>query len=427
MPNVIARWDFETGDTQGWSLSSNTVIDNTSKMQGIYSLKFNIHIEAYAQTTPPYNVALISGIDLSNTSKPILVIPTLLNITHERAGIWTNYTPMIRVRVYDSVKTYVNVTLRLGTWGSSTNGAVGTFKRVLVVDLYPALGKSNLTISIDFLVSFDTYGVFTVNLYLDNIAILDGGDYEYNTGIMLFDNESKVLSFSIPSPDSDISALNTYALDLCLATPDWDYKNVKVTVTHNQGSLVIDSSAVDNYHLRRQEPSTPPSTIQSVMIQVWGISVGARGYWLEKVALSITDNQWNLLRLYVINIYFTANGVTPRFINSVINTSYGTLVSGYRDLTVYVYGNAFDLALKVKYLYGSKDVVTYGKVTMAVYSSDLVTKYGEVEVDLTTGNEVTSPYITLLPTGVDLAIRFSFTIQSNARVVLLIYPLFKIY
>jgi len=426
MPNIIARWDFETGDSQGWSLNPSLVIDANSKMQGVYSLMLSRPSAYYdsGATLNYSNLASISGIDLSNVSKPILVIPVLLEIIQD--SFWSvGYRISIGVRVYDATKTYVDANLDF-SYVTPSNGTWAV-KRILVLDLSPASGKSNITIEItSFTISFDrvTCGF---NLYFDNIMILDGGDYEYNTGIMLFDNESKILSFSIPSPDGDISALNTYALSLCLATPDWDYKNVKVTVTHNQGSLAIDSSAGDNYHIQYQEPPTPPSTIQSVVIQAWGITVGIKKGWTEKVALALIDNQWNLLRLYVFNIYFTANGVTPRFVNSVITTSYGTLVSGYRDLSVYVYGNAFDVALKIKYLYGSKDVVTYGKVTMAVYSSDLATKYGEVEVDLTTANEITSPYVTSLPTGVDLVIRISFTIQSNARIVLLIYPLFKVY
>jgi len=419
MPNVVLKWDFEDGTTQGWSLGSYTSLDSSSALQGTYSLKYSKYVSGSGNYTDL--VASISNIDLSTVSKPILVV-----MFRDNTGVGAANRPQrIRVVVKDSTTTYVDLSVQ-------TACLIYNYYRVAVFDLSPAAGKSGLTIQI----YENSYYAFTGSVtsgtiahYYDNIMILDGADYEYNTGVIASDGDDKTITLSIPSADGDLSTITASKVAVSLMTPDWDYMNISATATHNQGSLGIDSSQSSggNYHANYASYSTAPTAFQSVSIRVWGWSVGAYAGWLEKVGVAILDASWNLLRLYVFNIYFTANGVSPKFVNAVTTATYGTLVSGNKSFNVRIYGNAFDVALRVKYICGDRTVVTSGTVTLEVFSSDLSTRYGGTSVDITTANDQVTSYITGLPTNTNLVIRVSWTIQANARIVLLAYPLLRVY
>ena len=138
--------------------------------------------------------------------------------------------------------------------------------------------------------------------------------------------------------------------------------------------------------------------------------------------MCIRDSQ----RIYVFNVHYTFNGISDRFVSAVKTTTYGSPVSGSKDVSIKVHGNKFSIALKVKYIVGDPSLVSVGSVTLTVYSNDKTTNYGSVSVDLLTGSEVMSAYISNLPTETDLVINISWNITANARIVLLIIPLVKV-
>jgi len=429
MPTIVVKWDFEDGTPQGWALGSYTSLDNTGALQGTYSLKFARSVSAGSSATSYTDtIASISNIDLSTVSKPILLLATRIDASMSGYSQGGYIIFGIRVTVKDSTTTYVDTVEQLYYHATSLN--ISNVVRIPIFDLSATSRKSNLQIVIA--TSITIYNcAFNISIYLDNIVILDGGDYEYNTGIVASDGEDKTITVSIPSTDGDLSTVTVARVGISLMTPDWNYKNIAFTATHNQGSLAIDSSYAStspgNTHTNYQAPSTAPTVFQSISIRVYQWNIGAYAGWLEKVAVAFLDASWNLVRLYVFNIYFTANGVSPRFINAVTTTTYGTLVSGNRTFSVRIYGNAFDVALRVRYIYGDRTVVVSGIVKLEIFSSDLVTKYGEVSIDITLANDQTTAYITGLPTNTDLVIRMSWTIQANSRIVLLAYPLFRVY
>jgi len=193
----------------------------------------------------------------------------------------------------------------------------------------------------------------------------------------------------------------------------------------NQGSAKIDSSQSSAKHVNYTVPSTVPTAFQKLTLGV-RISIGAYDGWLEKIAVVFLDSSWNYKRIYLFIVYYTANGVSPRFASSVNTTTYGSTVSGSKDISVKIHGNSLQVALKVKYLAGDPSVVSVGSVKLTVYSSDKSTNYGSVEIDLTVGPEQTSAYITGLPTDTNLIFTIEWSITANARVVLLIYPLVKV-
>jgi len=423
MPTIVVKWDFEDGTSQGWSLGPYTSLDSSGALQGTYSLKYSRTFNSgsnYADL-----IASISNIDLSTVSKPILVVlvKDASSSTSAYGGGAANYPQRLRVVVSDGSTTYIDISIQIAYYTSG-------YYRVAIVNLVAVAGKSGLTIQLYENGTVAT-GITTIVHYYDNIMILDGADYEYNTGVVASDGEDKTITISVPSADGDLSTVTVSKVVVSLMTPDWDYKNIAVTATHNQGSLAIDSgytsTSPGNTHTNYQAPSTAPIAFQSISIRVYQWNIGTYAGWLEKVAVAFLDASWNILRLYVFNIYLTANGVSPRFINAVSTVSYGTLVSGNRTINVKIYGNNFDVALRVRYIYGDRTVVVSGSVKLEVFSSDLTTKYGEVSIDITLANDQTTSYITGLPTNTNLVIRMSWTIQANARIILLAYPLFRVY
>jgi len=410
MPNIVQLWDFEDGTTQGWSLGSYTSLDANSKVQGTYSIKYqgpSNHAEEVNRV-----VMSISGIDLSSVSKPVLIFI----IKDESQGDYPNNPAEVGVVVKDNAgNTLLDVTVYL------VNASKG-WVRVVVVDLSTVAGQSNLTIEIR--ERGHTYNPNTRIHYYDQIAILDGADYEYDTGVVVSDDEDKTVDVEVPSTDQDVSSLNATKLALALATPDWNYSLIETTVETDQGTLTIGSGSAKNVNYL--EPTNPFATFSKLTVHM-RVSIGSYAGWTEKVAVVFLDTSWSYKRIYLFNIYFTANGVSPRFISAVSTTTYGSTASGYRDINAKIHGNSFDIALKVKIIYGDKSVINSGSVKLEVYSSDLSTKYGEVTIDLTVANEQVSSYVTGMPCDVDLVLRVSWSINANARVVVLAYPLVKIY
>ncbi|RLC59855.1 MAG: hypothetical protein DRI01_10920 [Chloroflexi bacterium] len=387
MPNIVQLWDFETGDPQGWELVDG-VLDDTGALAGTYSLKGK-HFK-------------ISNIDLSSVSKPILVF-LFKGLTES----WTDHN--ITVKVYDASETYINITLhtRVSTWYD-----YATYK-VFVVDLSSVQGKTGLTIEI----------ICDRTVNIDNVAIIDGADYEYNTGVVASDNEDKYVEVDVP--DGDLSGINIDRFGICLTTPDWRYTQMSAEAITNQGSATIDSNGTVNKHGAYTKPDTAPTLFQKLKLRV-KISIGAYDGWLEKIAVVFLDSGWNYKRIYLFIVYYTANGVSPRYVNAVNTTTYGSTASGSKDINVRIHGNKFSVALKVKYLVGEPSIVSVGSVKLTVYSSDKSTNYGSVTIDLTVASEQVSGFIDNLPTDTDLIFTIEWSITASARVVLLVVPLVKV-
>jgi len=136
---------------------------------------------------------------------------------------------------------------------------------------------------------------------------------------------------------------------------------------------------------------------------------------------------WALRAVYVFRVAITLNAYTPTFATAMINTTYGSGWSGQRDFSLKVHARSLTIACYVKYLVGDNTVVQSGTAKVEVYSSDYSTKYGESAVDLTVGTELTGPDITGIPVDTDLKLRISWSLVANARVVLSVRPIFKVF
>ena len=395
MPNIVQLWDFEDGTTQGWSLGSETSISSGSSSTG-YPIQGNYGM-LVGFTSGTTFVASISNIDLSAVNNPFLVMLVRATSLAE-----------IYIRVYDGTGTLLF---------ESTRHKVRTTS-VVVIDMSQVAGMSGLIIE---LWKYSSSSCYT---WFDMIAIIDGSDYEYNTGVLLSDDEDKTVEVSVP--DQDVSGATSTRVGISLITTDWDYTNVSVTAVTDQGEVSIDSSSTTTTHCNLI--TTTDVISQFTTIRVYArVSIGSYAGWTERISVMFLDSNWNYRLFYIFNVYFTANGINPRYANVVHSAFYGSSVTAYKDFNVKIHATGFDVALKVKYIYGDSSVVVNGTVRMAVYSSDLSTKYGEVSIDLTTGNEQTTQFISGLPPDTDLVIRIEWSITANARVILAIYPLFKVY
>ena len=418
MPNIVQLWDFEDGTTQGWSLNSDSAIttslDDTGALQGTYSIKTRV----VSDTTDTHMVASISGVDLSGTTKPtiaILIKRIPSGPQYFRGGIEvivrdSGGTPLIDV--YHQLKWVVDDT---------------TYYFVSIIDISAAAGQSNLTIEI-YLNPANGSGIIDAlnDFYFDQIAIIDGADYEYNTGIMLSDNSPLSLSLSIPSTDGDLTGITAAKMGLSLATPDWAYTQLKASATTDQASLTIDSDDRSTKHLNYVEPASPASTFTKLTL--YGeVNVGSYAGWMEKIAVVFLGTDWSYQRIYLFNVYYTANGVSPRYANVIHTSAYGSTASGSKDVSFKAHGTGLEIALKAKYLVGDPTLLSSGSITLTVYNNDKSTNYGSVTLDLTTASEQTSSYITGLPTDTDLILTFNWSITANARVVILAYPMVKVY
>jgi len=403
--NIIAKWDFETGDTQGWVLGANTVLDSGSALQGVYSLA----------TGKRGLIASISGIDLSTAVKPYLLVP--LRAYYAAASDWYNF----RVRVLDSAG---NVLMESTHALSKYTSAYVTIYRVVVVDLSLVAGLSGLKIELYLDGSRDW-----CTMYLDNIAIVDGSDYEYDMALITNLNEDKNVTINIPSPGNNISALSAKYASISLVTPGWFSEStdiIEVKANTDQGTVNLYNLDNNIRHLNLGSFGTAPTTFTSVSFHIFIKTISSYAGYDEVVAVVFLDSSWDYKAFYIINLKFTINGISPTFATALHTTQYGTLVSGRKDYSIKMHSKQLGVAVKVSYLVGSYTVVTSGRVTIEVFSSDLSTKYGEASVDLTAGNVVTSGFITGLPVDTNLVLRVSWYINASARVVLAVTPIFRV-
>ena len=414
MPNIVYLWDFETGDAQGWTLGSYTTIDNTGFLQGTYCLLFNKSMGNGEEQL----VASISGIDLSTLTKPLLIfIVRTYNKARETSEVISN---QIIVRVKDSIG---NVLISHPFWIADGNLWSLDLIDVVAVDLKSVAGQSNLTIEI--WIRCNNYTHPNYVFAFDMIAIIDGVDYEYNTGIVTFDNEERLVEIAVP--DSDLSGLNVDRFALSLVTVDWNYTRMYAQAVTDQASIKIDTqhNRYRDYHGDYVKPSVAPTLFDKMILYI-RVNIGSYVGWEEKFIVVFFDPAWNYKRIYLFNVYYTANGISPRFISAVNTTTYGSTVSGSKDINVKIHGSKFSVALKVKYLVGDPSIVSVGSVKLTVYSSDKSTNYGSVTIDLTVASEQTSSYIDNLPTDTDLIFTIEWSITASARVVLLVVPLVKV-
>jgi len=408
MPNIVQLWDFEDGTTQGWSLGQYSSLDSNSKVQGKYSIKYS----RGGFSSVDDLVISISGIDLSTTSKPMIVM-----VVKDESGHGANDPGDIGIVVKDSSgNKLLDETVRVSY-------ITQNFFRIVVVDLSKVAGKSNLTIEIRERGFIGYYEAYTRTQYFDMIAIIDGADYEYSTGLVVNDNEDKTIDINVP--DSNLSTLSVDRLGICLTTPDWDYNVLKFTAVTDQVTIDIDSS---NGNIKNANYSNPSNTINSFSkIQLYArLSVGNYVGFTEKVAVVFLDSSWKYKRVYLFTINYTVNGISPTYVSVVETTTYGSNVSGSRDIKAKIHGTSLSLALKARFLVGDHTMVSSGSITMTVYSSDKSTNYGSVSIDLTQGDEQTTKYIDNIPTDKDIIITISYNISANARVVIIAYPIAKV-
>jgi len=130
MPTILYYWDFETGDTQGWTLGTSSTLNSESKIQGTYSIRYSTSLPPWSETESV--VMSITGIDLSTAVKPII----LFVIKDETPYTPANVPQRVKVRVYDS-----GGTLRLERVATTAHDIVG-FTKTLVFDLTPVAGMS---------------------------------------------------------------------------------------------------------------------------------------------------------------------------------------------------------------------------------------------------------------------------------------------
>lgn len=417
MPNIVYLWDFETGDTQGWSLGSNTVLDGGSQIQGTYSLGFTPpETKSITYTT----IASISDVDLTNVSKPILIFMVKLVFTRSTyPPYWKNGSIIVRINGSIDIRT------RLLVGDAFSKSGTNTITTLVAVDLSQWAGQ---TITIE-LIEYHENAIWdSAKIYVDNIALLDGADFEYNTGIVAFDNEDKSIELTVP--DSDLSTLadiDRYAI--ALATPDWKYSTMEAIAYTDRDSLSITTSGKYNKNVNYTTIGVAGEYYQSfskLKLRVFVNLSGAYDGFSEKFVVVFLNASLQYRRVYMFNVYYTFNGFAQRFASAVVTTTYGSTASGSRTITGKVYGNKFGMALKVKYLVGDPSVVTSGSIRLEIYSSDMGTKYGEVSVDLTVASEQISTFVENLPCDTDLTFVISWSITANARIVLLIIPLVKV-
>jgi len=410
MPNIVYLWDFETGDTQGWILGSGTTLNSNALLQGTYSLYLTAG-------SGEHEIASISGVDLSTVTKPYL-----LCLVYRRASLHS-YSPGYYMENYLIVEVYEGDTLiDSKTVKLLRSGGTGVIIRVAIVDISAVAGKSNVKIVLK-VNNVNVVCSCTHYIGVDMIAIVDGVDFEYNTGLIAFDDEDRTIEVDVP--DKDLSGLGIDRFAINLVTPDWYTSTIEVIASTDQGDLSISTDDVSNRHVNYSVPGTPPTLFNKLTIYV-RVSLGAYAGVLEKVAVIFLDSNYNYKRIYLFNIYFTFNGISQRFISSVNTTTYGSPASGSKDINIKVYGSKFAVALKAKFLIGDPSLVSVGTVRLTVYSADKSTNYGSVTVDLTVASEQTTSFLENLPTDTDLVFTIEWNITASARIVVLIVPLIKV-
>ena len=416
MPNIIYKWDFEDGTTQGWTLGSNTVLDDTGAVQGTYSLKVSYTNSTYGGSYD-FLIGSINNIDLSTTTKPLL----LFTFKDASSAYCINYPNETEIIVKDATNTYVDVTLRL-----SHN--IMNYSRIVLVDISSAAGKTGLTIEIHDKGAYYCSSIgYTGVHYYDNIAIIDGADYEYTVAILGNNNEDRTITIDVP--DSDISTLSATVMALSLATAPWFSESgdtIQFTATNDQGSLTLTNTDDRTKHTNYASYTNALSLFSQAQVHIKPVNYTDNTHYNEEVAVVFADSSFNYKAVYLFDLYFTINPISPKFATVLHTTTYGNTVSGQKDYTININANSLDVAFKVSYLVGDSSLVQTGSVTMEVWDSSLSTQYGNTQVDLTTGNIITSSYVTGVPTNTDVVLRFKWSITASARVVLMVTPIFRV-
>jgi hypothetical protein len=429
MPTVLYKWDFETGDTQGWVLGSGVVLDGTSQLQGVYSLYLTKYMGS--GTSSSDLIAYIENIDLSAANKPYLVLLAKLgmrSVSIGYVGCYHHYN--VRVVVRDSIGVKrIDAAARAYY---STNSYSNDYKTVaIVVDLTPVAGLSGLRIEI--YAETSLYAIYgDIAYWIDNIYIIDGGDREYNIALLAPNNTDRTITFSIPEADR-LLPLEATRFAIALATPPHPLsENTDIftyTIVCDQGSASITSTNVSNRHVSGiVTPSERPVFVNELRVRVYPKTAGSAWHYSdERVVVTFWSTGWDLVYVIVFNVSITINPYSPVYQTAMINIRYGGVWTGYRDFDVKIHAKSLAVRCYARFVYGDYTVVQAATVKLEVFSEDYSTKYGESVADLTTGNEARGSVITGLPVDTLLKFRISWTISASARVVIEVRPEFIVY
>jgi hypothetical protein len=423
MPTVLYKWDFETGDTQGWMLEGYVSLVNTSAVQGTYSLYTDGSRTGPISAGSSKRVAYIQNIDLSTANRPFLVF--LVRVIE--SGGYSNYSG-IRVVVKDSAGNTL-----LDRIFAVMTGSYYDVTKAVVVDLSPVAGMAGLTIEIYWYAYGGSIGgVSPCKLYIDNIHIIDGGDREYDIAVLTLNNTDRTITFSIPEAERPLpSGIARFAIALATSPHPLSEGTdlFTYTVVCDQGSASITSTDTNNRHTSSTvAPSTPPAYVNELRVRAYPKTAGSTWYSFdEKVAVVFWSTAWDLVYVIVFNVAITINPYSPVYQTAMINIQYGGVWSGYRDFDVKVHARSLGIRCYARFIYGDYTVVQTATIRLEVYSSDFSVKYGESVADLTTGSEARGSAITGLPVDTTLKLRISWTITASARVVIEVRPEFTVY
>jgi hypothetical protein len=428
MPTILYKWDFETGDTQGWTLESYVTLDSTGRLQGTYSLYTDSYRTGTINSGSSKRLAYIQNIDLSTATKPLLI----LLAKHYIGTSVGPYCAGITLVVKDSSG---NILLQLSEKTVHyPAGATGlTITKVLVFDLSSVAGESYLTLELYWTAMDGNIYSYTGNwLVVDNIHIVDSGDKEYQIALMGLNGADRTLTYTIPDADKALpSGVAVYAVNL--ANPPHPLSESSdiftYTATCDQGSASITSTDASNKHASPvTAPSTPPAYFNTLSARIYPTTAGTTWYSYDKtVVATFWDASWGLKAVYVFRVAITINPYSPAYASALINTTYGSAWSGQRDFTVKIHARSLSARIYVRFLVGDNTVVQSGTAKLEVYSSDYGTKYGESSVDLTTGTTLRGSIISDIPVDTTLVFRISWSITANARVVLEVRPELIVY
>jgi len=418
MPLTLYYWNFETGDTQGWVLGPYSSLDNTSKIQGVYSIKYTRSITGGGEFT--VEIMSISGIDLSSAVRPMMIFV----IKDESSTAYVNYPCDIIIEVYRGGSLILSRRARIIYY-------VNNFNKIVVADLSGA-NQSDLTIIIKQYNKLGASTAVTIVTYYDNIYIVDGGDREYNIALMSFNNQDRTIDYDVPEGDRSLpSGTTRFAISLGTSPHPLDEATDIFTYTAvtNQGSVSITSTDTSHRHTSTVlTPTTPPATFNKLSTRIYLRTAGTGWYGFdETIAVVFLDTSWNLVYVYVFRVAITINPYTPGFQAISVNVTYGTLWSDNREFTAKIHARSFSLRCYVRFIVGSYDKVQSGTVKIEVFSEDYSTKYGESEVNLTTGNEIRGAWITNIPVDTTLKLKISWSIIASARITIEVRPEFAVY
>ena len=417
MPNVLYRWDFETGDTQGWILGSYTSLDSGSALQGTYSLKY----DKKADGTHDDIVAYIDGIDLSTANKPMIVFIVRVNMVQRDIA-----DVNVGVEVLQDGSALQSTYMWICPY-TSTGGEVT--RRFVAVKLNVA-GESNLTIRIRVRWVGSRYysDISRINVYIDQIHIIDGGDREYDISVLALNNIDRTITYSIPEAERALPS-GVARFSVTLATPLHPLSESSDIFTYtavtDQGSASITSTDGTYKHTSSiVTPSTSPSFINELRVRVYPKTAGTNYYaYDETVAVTFWSTTWDLLVVYVFHVAITVNPYSPTYATAMVNTTYGSTWSGQREFTVKVHAHSFSTRLSIRFVVGSSSDVSSGYIKLEVFNDDYSVKYGESSIDLTTG-ATSGSVISDLPVDITLKFRISWSFSCVSNVTIESRPIF---